>query len=47
MMCPSTMALAIALVPGVNTEEVRYGQLVTLAIALAIAVLGRLVLDFV
>jgi hypothetical protein len=41
------MALAVALVPGVNAEEVRFSQLVTLAIALVIALLGRIALDFV
>ena len=48
MMCPSTMALAVALMPGgVGAEEVRFGQLVTLAIGLLIAVLTRLALNFV
>jgi len=42
-MCPSTAALAVALVPGVKAEELRFGQLVGLAITLAIAVSGHLV----
>jgi hypothetical protein len=44
MTCPSTMALAVALVPGVDADEMRFGQLLTLAIGLSIAVLCRLVL---
>jgi hypothetical protein len=48
MMCPSMMALAVALVPGgVSAEELRFGQLVTLAVGLLIALLARLTLDFV
>jgi hypothetical protein len=36
------MALAVALVPGVDAHEMRFGQLLTLAIGLSIAVLCRL-----
>jgi hypothetical protein len=44
MICPSTMALAVALVPGAKAEEVRLGQLLALAITLAIAVAALLAL---
>jgi hypothetical protein len=44
MNCPSTIALAVALVPGVDADEIRLGQLLTLAIALSIAVVCQLVL---
>ena len=44
MTCPFTIALAVALVPGVDTDEVRFGQLLTLAIGLSIAEVCRLVL---
>src|SRR5690242_3616015 len=48
MMCPSMMALAVALVPGeVNAEEARLGHGVTLAAALLMAVLVRLAFDVV
>ena len=48
MMCPSMMALAVALVPGeVNAEEARFGHGVTLAAALLMAVLVRLAFDVV
>jgi hypothetical protein len=46
-MCPSTTALAVALVSGMKAEEVRFGQLVGLAITLAIAVSGHLVLAMI
>ena len=42
------MALAVALVPGdVKDEDVRFGQIVTLAIALLVAVLGSLAFYFI
>jgi len=47
MMCPSTTALSIALVTGVKAEEVRFGQLVGLAITLVIVVSGHLVLAMI
>ena len=47
MMCPSTAALAVALVPGVRAEEVRLGQLVGLAIILAVAVSAQLILAMI
>jgi hypothetical protein len=47
MNCPSTMALAVALVPGADTDDVRFGQLLALAITLSIALLSRVALEFV
>jgi hypothetical protein len=47
MDCPSTMALAVALVPGVEAEEVRLGQLLGLAITLVIAVSCQLALAMI
>jgi hypothetical protein len=44
MTCPSTIAFAVALVPGVDADEVRFGQLLTVAIGLSIAVTCQLVL---
>jgi len=47
MMCPSTAALAVALVPGLKAEDVRFGQLVGLAISLVIAVSIQLALAMI
>jgi hypothetical protein len=44
MTCPSTIALAVALAPGVDADEMRFGQALMLAIGLSIAVVCRLVL---
>jgi hypothetical protein len=34
MECPSMMAVQVALIEGVSAEEIQYGQLLTLAVAL-------------
>jgi hypothetical protein len=37
------MALAVALMPGVDIDEVRFGQMLVLAIISMIALVGRVV----
>jgi hypothetical protein len=44
MECPSMIALGLALVEGINIEEVQYGQLLALAAALPCVLLIQLLL---
>lgn len=47
MECSSTTAFAIALMSDVDAEDVRYGQLLTLATGLLFVLAGRLILFFI
>jgi hypothetical protein len=47
MECPSMMAIHLALMEGVSDEEIQYGQLLTLAIALPFGIVLGLLLSLV
>jgi hypothetical protein len=44
MECPSIIAAQIALMEGVSAEDIQYGQLLTLAVALPCGIAIRLLL---